>query len=192
MGSLLNVVAKYELICKNDYIYTLSNGMEIKVVFTKNNLPHLLGLHKLVDIEELRKYSKKQVSANLIYKKLKSGEMTIEDLSKSEHFHEMKSRLDHIENLETLLFDRVVLDFDHKKIKTKLDKVKILFYTQIGNDYIHLPLLLGSKGSYIPNTFLVQDNRYYIENQEELNVVSLTVMNRGVVVQQIFYNEFKA
>lgn len=188
MGSLLEIVRNYEPICKNDYIYKLRNGTEIKVVFKKSNLPHLLGLHKLKDIEEFRKLSEKEVAAQTVYKRLKSGSITFEQISNSEYFHEIENRLKHIQNLEQLVFERVILDFDASKLKTKLKKVTVLFYVKIGSEYIHLPLVYNKSGYYAPNTLLVQRNRYYIDNQDELTVESLTVMNKGKVIKTIEYN----
>lgn len=189
MGILSRIIRNYELLCRNDYVYRLSNGAEIKVVFQKSNLPHLLGLHKLIDIEDLRRLNEKSVAANVIYKKLKRGVITFEQISNSEHFYEIERRLEYISKLEHLLFDRVVLDFDPSKLKTKLTKVNILFYVKINDEYVHLPLVLNNTGYYAPNTLIVQNDRYYIENQNELNVESLTIMNRDRVIRTIRYED---
>lgn len=68
MSTLLDIIDKYESICKHTYRYELSNGMNIDLVFKPNNLPHLLGLHKLKDVPLLGRYRHKKVSANVVFK----------------------------------------------------------------------------------------------------------------------------
>ncbi|MGL4335832.1 MAG: PBECR4 domain-containing protein [Turicibacter sp.] len=186
MGILKETIDSYDLLCKNDYIYHLSDGRELKIIFKKENFPHLLGLHKLLDIEILRKHSQKIISANSVYRDLKRGLLTYTDVSNSVHFYEIENRFMYINELDSLLFDRIVLDFDKTKIATKITAT-ILLYRKIDHKYVHLALVKAVDGSYVPQTLLVQGNRYYVDNQKELIITKLTIKNRGRVIEEFNY-----
>ena len=186
MSKLKTILEAFTNLCCYDYHYIIDSGIEVKLIIKKENLPHLLGLHKLVDIESLRKYSKNKIAAKVIYKDIKNGNLTYDKISQSEHFKKIEDRLNHIGNVESLLFDRIVLDFDNTKINTKI-KSDILMYRKIKKDFVHLCLVKNSRGEYVPETLLVQQDKYYIRKQKELKVLKLIIKKNKKIIKEINY-----
>lgn len=186
MGRLKEIAIAFERLCQYDYEYELSSGKILKLSMDKSNLPHLIGLHKLIDIEILRKLAEKRVSGSEVYRKTKREIITDEEVFSSSHFYKISDRFNHIGNIENLLFDRVVLDFDKSKLSTSIQS-KILMYKKIDDQYVHLGLVLTRNGSYAPETLIVQNDEYYINNQIELDINKLTIKRRGSIVDVIDY-----
>ena len=44
-----------EFLGKYIFVYKLNNGLELKIRFYTENLPHLLGIHKVVKDKQLKK-----------------------------------------------------------------------------------------------------------------------------------------
>lgn len=187
MGRLKEIAVNFAPLCKYDYEYELDSGLTIKLSLDKSNLPHLVGLHKLVDIDILRKFNEKKVYADEIYRKMKNGVLTDYEVFNSVHFNTIENRFSHIDNLESLLFDRIILDFDKSKLSTKI-KSNILLYREIDGQYVHIALVPCRDGSYAPETLLVHENDYYIKNQTELIVNKLIIKHRGRTFKEIIYN----
>lgn len=186
MGRLKDISVDFAQLCQYDYEYELSSGDIITLSMEKSNLPHLIGLHKLIDIDILRRLEEKKVSGSEVYRKMKKETITDEEVFNSVHFNKISDRLKHISNLESLLFDRIILNFDKTKITTKI-KSQILMYREIDGQYVHLALILSQSGTYFPETLLVQNDDYYINNQIELEVDRLIIKRRGSIVQTFDY-----
>jgi len=74
MNLLLEKYNEYKSIVNYRMIYELDNGDVIDVKIDKNNFPHLIGLHKLLDIPVIRQFNdmnNKTVSAKYIISKIK-------------------------------------------------------------------------------------------------------------------------
>lgn len=84
------------------YEYQLVAGskkklIDITIAFCKENYMHLVGLHKLTDIQ-LQRYSKEK-----IYDMIMSGELTYQDIKKSVFFSEVENRIKYFPLLEQIL-----------------------------------------------------------------------------------------
>ncbi|WP_261830670.1 PBECR4 domain-containing protein [Inconstantimicrobium mannanitabidum] len=50
-----------EILAKNMYEYKLNNGFELKIRFYTENLPHLLGIHKVVPDKYYKSYIREKM-----------------------------------------------------------------------------------------------------------------------------------
>lgn len=77
-----------EILAKNIYGYKLNNGVELKIRFYKENLPHLLGIQKVVKDKKLKKlYQGKNgyngiVDLDITIEKLKQLDNQLKDKDK--------------------------------------------------------------------------------------------------------------
>lgn len=181
-----------EKMCKGKtFKYKLSNSKEFKLVCKNTNLPHLLGLNKLVDFDVIVKFNDKnnnEITAKNIYRDLVRENMTYEQISKSVHFNEMKDRLNYFNHVENLLFEKVIVDFDKSKLKKTQIKADILLYKKEGNKELILCLVNKGNNEYAPETFLVHSNDYYTKKQDHIPIDNIIVEgNRGKIIEEISY-----
>ncbi len=87
----------------NDYIrlkncraeYFLENGMVINFIYKEQNFIHLLGLHKLMDIQLMQLYNdktNKKVQAKYILSRIKKCKLTDAMVKSSVFFSDIKIR----------------------------------------------------------------------------------------------------
>ena len=84
-------------------VYEITLGRKGKLtriilVFTEDDLHHLAGLHKLVDIEQIRSGKRSR-----IYESILSGTITGGFLKKSTRYHEIEARIQALVYLEDML-----------------------------------------------------------------------------------------
>lgn len=74
MNGLLEKYNEYNSIINYKIEYEFENGNKIDFKIKKKDFPHLIGLHKLIDIPIIRQFNdrnNKTVSANFIISKIK-------------------------------------------------------------------------------------------------------------------------
>jgi len=186
MDKLLKCAKEYEKFFYKDYYYTLENGLVIKVYFAKKHFHHLIGLGKLEDIKPL--ILSKNNSATTVYKNILKGKITYGQIRKSEFFSDIKNRIDNFEHLNSMLFEKVVINFKKsEKIPSKL-KSDIIFYQDKEKYYLHLCLAKDAI-CYYPETFIVQHDNYYIADQSILNIVDVKVIST-LKKEKIFHDKY--
>ena len=170
--ALPGLKAKYNdflkiLDCKMHYEFC--NGFILEFQFKKTNFPHMAGLHKLKDIPIIQSYLGKPGFANQILSKIKKGTLTESDIKASKYFPLIQKRYDEftLENLFSLSYSDVIIDFDIKKLpKSKLTKTKfILFEKNNKQENRHLCIAGNQTNGYYPETFFYEQSDYYIKNQ---------------------------
>lgn len=104
--------------------YEFSNGFLLDFTFQKTNFPHMIGLHKLKDINIIQKYAGKSGFANQIISKIKKGTLTETTSKTSKYFPIIQKRYEEftLDNLFSLSYTDIIIDFD----VTKLAKSKII------------------------------------------------------------------
>ena len=149
--------------------YEFEDGFILEFSFIKNSFPHMIGLHKLIDIPLLYKFSTKQENANYIISKIKNGKLTESDIKSSIFFPKIENRYNNFysENLFSLSYTDVIIDFDIKKLqKSKLKNTKfILFEKDKTKGYRQLCVAKSKTSLYYPETFFYEPSDYYIQNQ---------------------------
>ena len=176
MDPLLEAAKEYSKLFNKDYIYTLETGTTLQVYFQPSFFHHLMGLHKLKDVDLVIKSPRN--SPTYIYGNIISGLITMDDILKSEYFNEIESRLRHFSQINRMIeFERIVIDFDPAPIKSKMTKADwILFKRSNDNMYLNLFLMTDDANPYkqIPLTFLPNKSDYYTYGQRIIKIVSMT------------------
>ena len=164
------------------YRYILENGTVIKVQFTPGYFHHLLGLQKLSDIPLVTKSPRNKPT--YIYRGILSGVINLEDIQKSNYFHEIESRLKHFPQINRLIeFEKIIVDFDPNLINSKLTKANyVLFKRSNDNMYLNLFLMTDnvSPDMQIPLTFLPDMTDYYTYGQRVMRIMSMTEIVRNM------------
>ncbi len=146
-NTLLNY--KYEI----KFIDENKIEQSISFEFKKDNLKHLLGLHKISQYNLKDKNNKPRYPASLIYKKIKEKQITYKDIQSTTKSDEVSIRAIHFLELSYILDDRLtntIYLFKKNKYNGK---------TQIKSEYI----LYMDKGSFSLNFGIAKDpiKRYY-------------------------------
>lgn len=179
-----NLLQKY-----NDYIrlkncraeYLLSTGIIIDFTYKEENFIHLLGLHKLTDIQLIQLFndkSNKKVQTKYIISRIKKNKFTDAMVKASVFYPDIKSRYESFsyDNLTTLTYTDAVVNFNPALINSKIKSDYILFEQKINNEYNHLGIAEDSitKKRYI-ETFFHQTTDMYIKGQAIVKVKSFTL-----------------
>ena len=149
---------------------------EFTIAFDSIDFRHSAGLHKLIDMPQLRKSSEK------VFNKILDGKITYEQISKSEHFHKIKKRLWMFTFIEQFI-DSHTLTF--KYIPRLNDGTRtrgeFLLCNTINGDEAYLFIDKSSKhGTYYCRSFFPKSNRDYTANQpsyallykEKVNIIT--------------------
>ena len=117
----------------NDYIrlkncraeYMLSNGTIINVTYKEENFVHLLGLHKLIDIQLIQLFNdknNKKVRAKYIISLIKKAKFTDAMVKNSVFYKDIEERYENFsyDNLTTLTYTDAVINFNPAIIKSKI------------------------------------------------------------------------
>lgn len=173
----------------NDYIrlkncraeYLLFNGMKIDFTYKEENFIHLLGLHKLSDIQLIQLFNDKQnkkVQTKYIISRIKKGNFTDTMVKASVFYNDIASRYESFsyDNLTTLTYTDAVIDFNPALINSKIKSNYLLFEAKTKNEYNHLGIAtdLKTNSRYI-ETFFHQTTDMYITGQTVIKVKSFTL-----------------
>ena len=136
MNELLEKFNEYKDISNYRIKYTLVNGDVIDFKLKQTDFPHLIGLHKLVDIPLIGQFndvSNPTVSAKFLISKIKKeSQLTESTIKNSVYFQDIEQRYKNFskENLLTLTYTDAIVDFDASLIGSKLRGDYILFENQ--------------------------------------------------------------
>lgn len=180
MDKLKECLIIFESMLGKDYYLSLENGLTIKVFFARKHFHHLLGLHKLIDIPPLVANKSKNTTTT-IYNNIYNDRITYDQICKSAFWSDISERFDYFSNLNTLMFEKVIIDFDKNKVPSApkyipLIQAEYILYATDNNSYFHL-CLGNSNNLCYPETFIVQHDDYYVTGQIELKVNSLKVVD---------------
>jgi len=186
----------------NDYLrlkdcraeYEFSDGTKIEVSYQEKNFAHLLGLHKLKDIQLIQFWldkSNKTVKLQTVLKRIENETFT-DKMVKNSHFYPIiKSRYESFsyDNLTTLNYTDAVINFNPTLINSKMKSDYILFEERPKNEYNHMGIALDSKSGirYI-ETFFHQPTDMYISGQSRVKVKKFTLYdsNDKIIVVDTF------
>lgn len=161
--------------------YQLSSGLVIDFIYKEENFIHLLGLHKLTDIQLIQLFndkSNKKVHTKYIISRIKKGNFTDAMVKASVFYPIIKSRYENFsyENLTTLTYTDAVINFNPTLIKSKIKSNYLLFEKKSNGEYNHLGIAEDSitKKRYI-ETFFHQPTGMYIKGQTIVKVKKFTL-----------------
>lgn len=150
---------------------------EINVVFTEFEFIHLIGLHYLKDITDLRYFK-----MNELYKRLLSKEITYDTIKDSDYFDLITDRFEKFIIFETLLDEsKEIYLYDYKKLKYTKIKAEYLIqcFTDDGEYYIFLDKYNSgkNKGKYFCKTFFKRNKFDYTKMQTKYTVLRKEKIN---------------
>lgn len=165
----------YEELLGRNFILTLETGEQLIIAFQKEHFHHLLGLHKLNDLDLV---NTKHNSVSKIYKTIATNRVDEHYLKKSVHFQSMKDRFMYFPFISSLLTGQVIVNFNPSLVDhTKLTKVKYILFQKVKDGYIHLALGVQEDGIVFPVTFFFETGKQYITGQTILNIIESKVIN---------------
>ncbi len=173
------------------YIYTLRQHksteiMQIKIRFFRENMPHLIGIQKVVPPN-----MKYRFQGALGFVGIKEGKITIEKLKSYDAqrkqnervMPQIENRLTHLYLLPSLMEECNIVKFSSKTVKQGYCQIRsdfILYNEKVGVK-IHLGVIRENDTEYyVPETFIVsslrtRDRNRLTEGQIFMNVVGLHI-----------------
>ena len=105
--------------------YQLENGETIDFKYREENFIHLLGLHKLTDIQLIQMFndrSNKKVRVRYVISRIKKGKFTDAMVKKSVFYSYIQERYENFsyENLTSLSYTDAIINFDPSMIFLRL------------------------------------------------------------------------
>ena len=173
MDILQKAAIEFDYLCKRQYVFKLSNGQIVRLVFKPQNFAHLAGIRKFSDLYE---FSKATSSINL-FNKIIRGELSLLNAQQSENYGtDARERIENLSRIGELLYTKsVVYGFDAAKsiIKSRLRSTVILFKDD--GHFFYLILGIAPDGAtYYPETFFLRYDDAYIKGQNIVTVESFS------------------
>lgn len=184
----------------------LSNGEIINFSFKPQDLPHLIGLQYLVDIQVLFEYSEKRLSATELYSRMcKEGDGAInpDEFEDSAYFEDLyNNRIKYFtsERILEIIDSKQIVKFDAAKIKnfsTKLEGIEYFFWKRYKDEdgrfgYFGIGFMASGKESDVnfPNTFFFRSDDEYIAKQTVVFPYSIMKKDKfGVKIFHIYWEQ---
>lgn len=192
-----------ELLVKyNDYMrlvdckveYKLENGQKIEFFYKEENFPHLIGLHKLKDLQLIQFWqdrNNKTVKLETLIRRIKNSTFTDSMVKSSAFFPQIKERYESFsyDNLTTLNYTNAVINFNPLMIKSKIKSDYLLYEVKQNNEYNHMGIALNkATGNRYVETFFHESTDMYINGQKTVKVKSFTLYdnNNDIIVVDSF------
>ena len=188
MDKLRQAAINYEKLLNKKFVYTLENDITLEVVFLASHFHHLAGLQKLKDIARVTKTPhdglRNAINTRKIFSDISKGQITLDDIKKSEYFSEIEDRLNHFNQLNALVeFEKVIVDFDRSLLgyNSHLWKADYVLYKNSNtNEQINL-FLGGGEGldkKVFPLTFIISNVGQYTNGQKVLKILNLEITKK--------------
>lgn len=184
MNELLEKFNEYKDISNYRIKYTLANGDVIGFKLKQTAFPHLIGLHKLVDIPIIGQFndiSNTTVSAKFLISKIKKESQITESIIKnSVYFSNIEQRYKNFskENLLTLTYTDAIVDFNPLLIGSKLRGDYILFENQKSQGYNYLSVAKDAHGQRYAESFFYNPADIYMRNQNIVKVSKVEIYDK--------------
>ena len=178
--------------CKAEY--ELDDGTKIEVSYKEENFAHLLGLHKLKDIQLIQFWldrTNKTVKLGTVLNRIKNESFTESMLQKSNFYRDIQERYENFsyENLTTLNYTDAVVNFNPLIINSKIKSDYILFEEKENKEFNHMGIARDSEtGSRYIETFFHEPSDKYVAGQKIVKVKKFTLFdaNDNVIITDSF------
>ena len=184
VNELLEKFNEYKEISNYRIKYTLINGDVIDFKLKQTDFPHLIGLHKLIDIPRIGQFneiSNTTVSAKFLISKIKKeSQLTESSIKNSVYFPEIAQRYQNFskDNLLTLTYTDAIVDFDASLIGSRLRGDYILFENQRSQGYNYLSIAKDKQQKRYAESFFYNPADRYIRNQKIVKVSKVQVYDK--------------
>lgn len=189
MNQLLEKFNDYKSIVNSTIAYEFEDDTVLVFVPKQTDFPHLLGLHKLVDIPIIRQFndkSNKTVSAKFLISKIKKEEILTEsEIKASVHFHKIEDRYNRFnkDNLLSLAYTDVILDFDSSRIGSDLKAKYVLYEEKEPGCYNHLCIAEADVNKMYLESFFHEPSDLYLRNQKRIKIKKVKMFdNKGTLI----------
>lgn len=162
--------------------YIFADDSVISFKLKQTDFPHLLGLHKLIDIPVIRQFNDKNnhaISAKYIISKIKRQELLTESIIKrSIYFPDIEVRFKSFskENILAMSYTDAVIDFNAFLIGSTL-KAKYILFEKKMQGYNHLCIAEDGKGQKYAESFFHNSTDLYLRNQRIIKVKRIRIFD---------------
>lgn len=180
MNQLLDKYKEYKSIVNYRMEFSIASNEVVSFRLKQTDFPHLIGLHKLVDIPVIRQFNNKNnaaVSAKYIISKIKKEEILTEDtIKKSKYFADIRERFENFsrDNLLTVSYTDIIVDFNADLIRSSL-KAKYILFERKNQRYNYLCVAEGADGLKYVESFFSNPTDLYIRNQTMIKIKSIRI-----------------
>lgn len=183
MDLLLKYATTFKKLMNFQYCFTLGRKGKLKEIvlgFSETDFHHLVGLHKLKDIDTAR------ANRSFVFRDILEGHITYDTLMKSAFIDEILSRLQTFPKLEALL-DNDQLVFRYNKKQYPYSAIESEFLLKMGDgtilDISFLFLDKSDQGVYFCRSFFPMERIDY--TKEQMQYTLLKKEKRNLVTGQI-------
>ena len=183
MNQLLEKFNEYKSIVNYRIIYEFEDENIIEFVPKQTDFPHLIGLHKLVDIPIIRQFNDKSnqtVSAKFLISKIKKEVILTDDVIKnSAYFSKIEDRYNRFnkDNILSLSYTDVILDFNPALIGSDLKAKYVLFEEKEHGCYNHLCVAEANAGKKYLESFFYEPSNLYLRNQKQIKIKKVKIFD---------------
>ena len=178
--------------CKAEYL--LDNGEKISITYKEENFAHLIGLHKLKDLQLIQFWldkSNKTVKLSTVIKRIKSETFTDSTIKSSIFYNQIQDRYESFsyDNLTTLNYTDVIVNFNPTIINSKIKSDYILFEEKANNEFNHLCLAKDKiKGIWYIETFFHEPTDKYLLRQTIVKIKNFRLLDKNdkIIVEDSF------
>ncbi len=141
--------------------------LNMTLFFVKEHYMHLVGLHKLTDLQ-MQRYKRDKM-----YDMVIQGELTYEYIEKSAFFPEIKDRIELFPMLEGALdSNELLIKFKKGFAQGTMIEASYIFVYKHGSMIIHYFVDRDEKtGLYFGRSFLIRDDDKYLRNQQVFKIL---------------------
>ena len=164
---LCSIQKDYSNFCDKEYIFYLEDGININLKCKKENLPHLIGLHKLKsDYSIIRQMVDKNdysITPKNIFDIIKEKNITYNDFTQCASWTaHIQNRMENFtyENIDSILRKTGMFTFIYNKDKTKNNKAKYVLMDKKNSLFLHL--FIGYDQTlkyYYPNSYVADEKK---------------------------------
>lgn len=179
MDLLKKAASVYDKMLDTEYLFVSGKNGQLHshiLKFTSDEFKHAVGLHKLTDIPAICRSS----SSNLLFL-IKSGQLTINDISRSTHYSQIESRIKNLAHLEEYL-DNAMLYYDWDSKRSPFSNIEAsimipsqslidigqstyIFFKNIDNETLKLSECIVETAKSQKLVSLISDKRDYTRGQ---------------------------
>lgn len=193
MNPLLEKYDDYIRLVGCKVIYTLEDGTKIEFIYKRENFPHLLGLHKLQDLQLVQFWLDRtnySVKLGTVMRRIEKETFTDAMVRSSVFFSKIEDRYNNFtyDNLTTLNYTDAIVDFNPTIMNSKLQSDYILFENRNGG-YNHMGVAKDSaKGNRYVETFFHEQNGIYLTGQKIMKIKKYEFIdiNGNTIVEDMF------
>lgn len=174
--------------------YEFYDGTCIDTSYAEEAFLHLIGLHKLTDIQIIQFWqdpNNKAVKRRDVIKQIIDERLTDSVIRSSVKFPQIQDRYDYFcyDNLTTLNYTDAVINFNPFVINSTLKADYILYEERPKNEYNHMTIAVDNTGGYrYVESFFHESSTKYITGQKIVKVKRFAIKNADgtVIVEDSF------